>query len=93
MFCRRPQKANKAGTAGFRAPEILLNHPSQNVAVDIWSAGIIFLGLLSRRYPFMRPKDDITALAQQITVFGTEKISRLSTKLGKFPACIICFHF
>ncbi|TIC42964.1 hypothetical protein E3Q08_02532 [Wallemia mellicola] len=39
---RRPVvRANRAGTRGFRAPEVLLKCQDQTTAIDIWSAGVI----------------------------------------------------
>jgi len=61
----------RAGTRGFRAPEVLLKVPLQTVAIDVWSAGIIFLCILSRRYPFFNAPDDPTALGEVIEFFGT----------------------
>uniref|UniRef100_A0A915L0Y9 non-specific serine/threonine protein kinase n=1 Tax=Romanomermis culicivorax TaxID=13658 RepID=A0A915L0Y9_ROMCU len=84
---RRKERVSKAGTAGFRAPEVLLNYAGQTAAVDIWSAGVLFLGLLTRRYPFMKPKDDETALAQIISIFGSESLALLAKRIGKKLIC------
>lgn len=43
-------------------------------AVDMWAAGVIFLSLLSGCYPFFRAPDDVTALAQIITLKGVKEI-------------------
>ena len=40
--------APRAGTPGFRPPEVLLKSNSQSVAVDMWAVGVILLSLLSR---------------------------------------------
>ena len=40
--------AARAGTPGFRPPEVLLKSHSQSVAVDMWAVGVILLSLLSR---------------------------------------------
>lgn len=63
-------------------------------AVDIWSAGVIFLSLLSWRYPFFRAPDDINALAQILTVFGLEKMQTAAKSYGlcdffQFRNCMI----
>lgn len=39
----------RGGTRGFRAPEVLLRCTKQTVAIDIWSAGVILLSILSAR--------------------------------------------
>nr|XP_027195904.1 cell division cycle 7-related protein kinase-like [Dermatophagoides pteronyssinus] len=73
----------RAGTPGFRAPEILLRYSNQSTKIDIWSCGVIFASLLSGRYPFFRCNDDITCLAEIITILGSTKIKRAANALGK----------
>lgn len=51
-------------------------------AVDIWSAGVIFLSLLSGRYPFFRAQDDLTALAEIITVVGSTPVQLAADRMG-----------
>jgi cell division control protein 7 len=53
-------------------------------AVDIWSAGVIFLCLLSGRYPFFRANDDMTALAQIISIFGSEEVKKSALSYGLY---------
>lgn len=73
----------RAGTSGFRAPEVLIHCPHQTTAVDIWSAGVMFLSLLSGRYPFFKPVDDLESLVQLVALFGTEKLKELARTCGK----------
>ncbi|ORY48010.1 kinase-like domain-containing protein [Leucosporidium creatinivorum] len=74
---RRPSvRANRAGTRGFRAPEVLLKCPDQTVSIDIWSAGIILLCFLTRRFPFFNSNDDTEALAEIAAIFGKRKMER-----------------
>lgn len=42
-------KASRAGTRGFRAPEVLFKCMKQTASIDIWSVGVILLTLLTRR--------------------------------------------
>ena len=58
-----------------------------DLAVDVWSAGIIMLCLLSGKYPFFRCADDMAALAQIMTVFGKERVVGCTKDLGKFYSC------
>uniref|UniRef100_A0A023GJ60 non-specific serine/threonine protein kinase n=1 Tax=Amblyomma triste TaxID=251400 RepID=A0A023GJ60_AMBTT len=81
---RPTEIAPRAGTPGFRAPEVLLKHRSQTTAVDMWSAGVIFLSLLSGRYPFFRAQDDMTALAEIIAVIGSSSVQLAAQKMGKW---------
>ncbi|GAB1597792.1 cell division cycle 7-related protein kinase-like [Argonauta hians] len=80
---RTNQVVSRAGTPGFRAPEVLLKYPSQTTSVDIWSAGVIFLSLLSSRYPFFKANDDLTALAQMITLMGSVEMKNAAKTIGK----------
>ncbi|XP_027507596.1 cell division cycle 7-related protein kinase isoform X2 [Corapipo altera] len=84
----RPQQvAPRAGTPGFRAPEVLTKCPTQTTAIDMWSAGIIFLSLLSGRYPFFKASDDLTALAQIMTVRGSRETIQAARTFGKSVVC------
>ncbi|WAR31039.1 CDC7-like protein [Mya arenaria] len=85
--CQSNQNAPRAGTPGFRSPEVLMKCPDQSTAVDIWSAGVIFLSLMSGRYPFFRANDDLTALAQIISTFGSEPVKEAAKACGKNLIC------
>ncbi|NXU54881.1 CDC7 kinase, partial [Turnix velox] len=84
---RSQQVAPRAGTPGFRAPEVLTKCPTQTTAIDMWSAGVIFLSLLSGRYPFYKASDDLTALAQIMTVRGSRETIRAAKTFGKSVLC------
>ncbi|XP_060876205.1 cell division cycle 7-related protein kinase-like [Metopolophium dirhodum] len=85
---KRPEmKAPRAGTPGFRAPEVLLKYKYQNTALDIWSVGVIMLEAMSRCYPFFSAENDSTCLAEMITVFGDRAIKNLAKMLGRNVIC------
>ncbi|XP_060058045.1 cell division cycle 7-related protein kinase isoform X2 [Erinaceus europaeus] len=84
---RRQQVAPRAGTPGFRAPEVLTKCPNQTTAIDMWSAGVIFLSLLSGRYPFYKASDDLTALAQIMTIRGSTETIQAAKTFGKSILC------
>uniref|UniRef100_A0A1X7V911 non-specific serine/threonine protein kinase n=1 Tax=Amphimedon queenslandica TaxID=400682 RepID=A0A1X7V911_AMPQE len=88
-FClgRNGQVAARAGTPGFRAPEVLLKCSHQTTAVDIWSAGVILLCILSQRYPFFRAQDDQSALAQIISLMGSKECTKAAIACGKEMVC------
>lgn len=48
----------------------------------MWSAGIVFLSLLSGRYPFYKASDDLTALAQIMTVRGSRETIQAAKTFG-----------
>lgn len=79
---RPPRRANRAGTRGFRAPEVLLKCTNQSVKIDIWSAGIICLSLLARKFPLFNSPDDIDALVEILLLFGVEKLQKCAELHG-----------
>uniref|UniRef100_A0A182N6A1 non-specific serine/threonine protein kinase n=1 Tax=Anopheles dirus TaxID=7168 RepID=A0A182N6A1_9DIPT len=80
---RREMVAPRAGTPGYRPPEVLLKYPHQTTAVDVWAAGVIFLSLLGKVYPFFSNTDDLTSLAQIIEVFGYERLRDTARALDR----------
>ncbi|XP_017286215.1 cell division cycle 7-related protein kinase isoform X3 [Kryptolebias marmoratus] len=86
-MARKQQVAPRAGTPGFRAPEILTKCPNQGTAIDVWSAGVILLSLLSGRYPFFKASDDLIALTQIMTIRGSRETIRAAKTYGKALVC------
>ncbi|PVV04778.1 hypothetical protein BB560_000720 [Smittium megazygosporum] len=76
-------RANRAGTRGFRAPEVLFKIPKQTVAIDVWSAGVILLCFLTKRFPFFQSTDDTEALLEIAVLFGKVQMERLGSELGR----------
>ncbi|WWC65088.1 uncharacterized protein I303_107702 [Kwoniella dejecticola CBS 10117] len=74
---KRPAiKTNRAGTRGFRAPEVLLKCPDQTVAIDIWSVGVMLLSILTHKFPVFNSSDDIEALMEIAAIFGRAAMER-----------------
>lgn len=71
---RSSRRANRAGTRGFRAPEVLLKCTAQTCVIDIWSCGIMLLTFLSKRFPFFHSADDIDAFIELCTIFGKRRM-------------------
>lgn len=76
---------HRIGTRGYSAPEVIAKFQFQTTAVDIWSAGVIFLSLLARRPSifyvsrYVNIRDDY--LKEWIIlceVFGNEIIEKVS---------------
>uniref|UniRef100_A0A3B4EXZ3 non-specific serine/threonine protein kinase n=1 Tax=Pundamilia nyererei TaxID=303518 RepID=A0A3B4EXZ3_9CICH len=84
---RKSQVAPRAGTPGFRAPEVLTKCPNQGTAIDVWSAGVILLSLLSGRYPFFKATDDMIALVQIMTLRGSRETIKAAKSFGKAVVC------
>ncbi len=80
---QRPGKrANRAGTRGFRAPEVLFKCNNQTPLIDIWSAGVILVTLLSRRFPFFNSTDDIEALIELACIYGKDEMKACANLHG-----------
>jgi cell division control protein 7 len=81
--------ANRAGTRGFRAPEVLFLTWNQSAKIDVWGAGVILLSVLSHRYPFFKSPDDLTALVELSVVVGTARLRDAAWECGRrvrFPS-------
>lgn len=78
-----PMNAPRAGTRGFRAPEVLFRSHQQSTRVDVWSAGVIFLSMLSCRYPFFRTNDDRDCLAELEQILGTAAMQEAAGACGR----------
>ncbi len=80
---RPSRRANRAGTRGFRAPEVLFKCTSQTTKIDIWSAGVILLTLLARRFPFFNSADDVDAMIEMASIFGRKKMKSVAAMHGQ----------
>ncbi|KAL5332810.1 kinase-like domain-containing protein [Aspergillus crustosus] len=80
---RPSRRANRAGTRGFRAPEVLFKCTSQTTKIDMWSAGVILLTLLGRRFPFFNSGDDVDALIEMASIFGTRRMKSAAAMHGQ----------
>jgi cell division control protein 7 len=81
---RPSRRANRAGTRGFRAPEVLFKCTEQTTKIDIWSAGVILLTILSKRFPFFNSADDVEAMIEIATIFGTKRMKACAYLHGTY---------
>ena len=79
---KKAKRVPRAGTPGYRAPEVLLGYRYQTCAIDMWSSGVILLSLLSGFYPFFRAKSDMHALAEIVSIFGSDQCIHVARKLN-----------
>ncbi|KAG0213890.1 hypothetical protein BGX28_003314 [Mortierella sp. GBA30] len=84
---RPVMRVNRAGTRGFRAPEILFRHSRQTVAIDIWSVGVILFSFLTGRFPFFHSNDDAEALLEIAVLFGHREMRKAATKFNRTFVC------
>ncbi|KAG0356484.1 hypothetical protein BG005_004589 [Podila minutissima] len=76
-------KVNRAGTRGFRAPEILMKHVYQTVSLDIWAVGVTLLCFLTGRFPFFNSNDDAEALLEIAIVFGSTEMKKVAASFNR----------
>lgn len=49
------------------------------VAIDVWSAGIILLFFLTKKFPLFQASDDVEALMEIATIMGKKRMERAAT--------------
>jgi casein kinase II subunit alpha len=64
----------------FKSPELLLNYRSYGPPIDLWGVGCILAGLLLRREPFFRGKDNVDQLQRIAAVLGTQDLCKYIKK-------------
>lgn len=69
------------GTVGYKAPELLLKETKIHYAVDMWSAGCVFLHLLfPEESKLFRAREDSEQIKNLNLKFGTQAIKSLCEK-------------
>ncbi|OVA06208.1 Protein kinase domain [Macleaya cordata] len=58
------------GSRGYKAPELLFGCTKYGTAVDVWSVGVVFAELLSRKQLFPRAKNFIDDIKNMMHLFG-----------------------
>lgn len=79
---RPSRRANRAGTRGFRAPEVLFKCTSQTSKIDLWAAGVILLMFLAKRFPFFNSLDDSEAIVEIAAIRGRSKLQKCALLHG-----------
>ncbi|KAK6725481.1 hypothetical protein RB195_004049 [Necator americanus] len=78
---------NKAGTPGYRAPEVLLRFEEQTTAIDVFAAGVTMLSFLLKKHPVFRPANDVEALTQMATFLGSTSLVQAAAEGGITFVC------
>ena len=86
---RPSRRANRAGTRGFRAPEVLFKCTDQSTKIDVWSVGVILLTILGRRFPFFNSTDDIDATIEIASIFGKRRMEQCALLHGAVFECTL----
>jgi casein kinase II subunit alpha len=64
----------------YKSPELLVGYALYDYAIDMWGVGCILAGLLLRREPFFRGRDNQDQLGKIIAVLGTGDLLSYMTK-------------
>ncbi|KAL9637314.1 MAG: hypothetical protein Q9164_002276 [Protoblastenia rupestris] len=86
---RPSRRANRAGTRGFRAPEVLFKCTAQTTKIDVWSVGVILLTILAQRFPFFNSADDADAMIEIATIFGRARMKQCAMLHGAMFDCTL----
>ncbi|KJH44052.1 kinase domain protein [Dictyocaulus viviparus] len=81
------KRVNKAGTPGYRAPEVLLRFDEQTTEIDVFAAGVTMLSFLLKKHPIFRPANDVEALAQMATFLGSSSLVEAAAEGGITLLC------
>lgn len=66
----------------YKSPELLVGYEYYDYAIDLWGVGCMLAGLLFRREPFFRGKDNIDQLGKIVAVLGTADLIAYMVKFG-----------
>ena len=66
----------------YKAPELLVGNEYYDYAVDLWGVGCILAGLLFRREPFFRGRDNVDQLAKIVSVLGPNDLTDYCGRVG-----------
>lgn len=72
----------RAGTRGFRSPEVLLKYPNQSIAIDVWSCGVILATMFTGRYPIFHCQEDVEALLELADIYGLDAMRKVARYCG-----------
>jgi casein kinase II subunit alpha len=64
----------------YKSPELLLGYELYDYALDLWGVGCILAGLLLRREPFFRGKDNLDQLGTIVAMLGTADLHAYMSK-------------
>ena len=79
------------GSPCYASPECISGKPYNGKTNDVWSVGVIFLSLLTQRYPFFCGKTDAQNLCQIAAILGSRSLVAAAAELGlkvQFPSWV-----
>jgi len=66
----------------YKAPELLLGNEYYDYGIDMWGVGCILAGLLLRREPLFRGRDNVDQLGKIVAILGSRDLYDYVKKYG-----------
>lgn len=66
----------------YKAPELLTGYEFYDYGIDMWGVGCVLAGLLLRREPLFRGKDNVDQLGKIVAILGSQDLFAFCTKYG-----------
>ena len=80
-FCIPGQKYNvRVASRHYKGPELLVGYEYYDYSLDMWGVGCCLAGLLLRREPFFRGRDNVDQLTKISAVLGTPDLFEYCNK-------------
>jgi Protein kinase domain. len=66
----------------YKAPELLLGNECYDYGIDMWGVGCILAGLLLRKEPLFRGRDNVDQLGKIVAILGSKDLYEYVNKYG-----------
>ncbi|KAL8152191.1 hypothetical protein V2J09_009951 [Rumex salicifolius] len=91
---KKQKEGSCSGTKGYRAPEVLLRSMHQGTKLDVWSAGVTLLYLMTGKMPFTgEPEQNMKDI---VKLRGSEELwelAKLHDRESSFPKELYDVHY
>lgn len=74
MYLPHTKYNPRVASRAYKSPELLVGYAYYDYAMDLWGVGCILAGLLWRREPFFRGKNNADQLGKIVAVLGTQDL-------------------
>jgi casein kinase II subunit alpha len=80
MYLPKTRYNVRVASRHYKSPELLVGYSLYDYAIDMWGVGCILAGLLLRREPFFRGRDNQDQLGKIIAILGTADLLSYMTR-------------
>lgn len=86
-FYRPNQPYNvRVASRHYKSPELLVGYEYYDTSIDMWGVGCILVGLLLRKEPFFRGKDNVDQLCKIVQLLGTHDLLQYLHRYNIVPS-------